>query len=249
MATFTPDAKGRGAWTRIGGLLPAKPGQSGSAGYYRLSASGEEPVGAAYVEGTATTDAERAVNRGVRAIQMLCGLTGANADGWFGTMTNTVVRSAQQRLGIEIDGIVGSGTMRALLTKALTATASANGVPLKYLGGLIKVESLFDPAAVGYSTPADHGLPQINLAAFSATSTEPISYDQALDPAFSIPWTAKRMRATYDRWNGQAAAGVDPWEVAILNHNSPYNALRLAKTGAYPSAQSQQYVLHVMAAW
>jgi hypothetical protein len=34
-----------------------------------------------------------------------------------------------------------------------------------------------------------------------------------------------------------------------LNHNSPYNALRLAKTGVYPTGQAQQYVAEVLAAW
>src|SRR5436309_7624012 len=97
---YTPDPKGRGAWTRTGGLLPSAPGGAGTTGYYRLSAPGEKAVGAAYALGIATTDAERAVNFGVRAIQKLCGLTGADLDGWYGTVTDRAVRATQSRLGV-----------------------------------------------------------------------------------------------------------------------------------------------------
>lgn len=241
--TFTPDTKGRGAWTRTGGLLPD--GTTGA--YYRLSKTGEAPVGSTWAKGTDTSDAAHAVNAGTKALQALTGITGADLDGWYGPQTDEAVRAAQTRLGLVVDGIAGARTMRGLLTSGITAAATASRIPLRYLGGILVHESLLDPAAVGYTTPSDHGLPQINLGAFDEGSTEYVTYEQAMDPAFSIPWTAKRMRGIYDQWVGKTPA--DPWEVAILNHNSPYNALRLAHNGVYPTGQAQQYVASVLAAW
>lgn len=240
---FTPDKQGRGAWTRTGGLLS----DNGTGAYYRLNKVGEPPVGSTWAQGVDTSDAARAVNAGTKALQVLCGLAGADADGWYGPQTDKAVRAAQARLGLTVDGIAGARTLRALLTPGITVAANNNGIPLRYLGGIFAHESLLDPAAVGYTTPDDHGLPQINLAAFGPTSGEYVTYEQAMDPSFSIPWTAKRVRAKYNEWVGKTSA--DPWEVAILNHNSPYNALRLAKTGVYPTGQAQQYVSAVLAAW
>jgi peptidoglycan hydrolase-like protein with peptidoglycan-binding domain len=245
--TFTPDTKGRGAWTRTGGLLPDPPGGTGGIGYYRLAITGEAPVGSTWARGSDTSDAAHAVNAGTRALQVLLGITGADVDGWFGPQTDRAVRAAQTRLGLIVDGIAGPATLRKLLTPGITAAATATRVPTKVLGGIATHESMLDPAAVGYTTPHDHGLMQINLDAFDEDSAEHITYEQAMDPNFSIPWTARRIRGQYDQWVGKTTA--DPWEVAILYHNSPYNSLRLAKSGVYPSTQAQQYVASVLSAW
>jgi peptidoglycan hydrolase-like protein with peptidoglycan-binding domain len=242
--TYTPDAKGRGAWTRTGGLLP----DNGTGAYYRLNKTGEPAVGSAWVQGTDKTDAAHAVNAGTKALQVLVGITGADVDGWYGPQTDKAVRAAQTRMGLTPDGLAGPATLRKLLTPGIAAAAKASDMPLRYLGGILVHESLLDPAAVGYTTPNDHGLPQINLSAFSEGSTEYISYEKAMDPAFSLPWTAKRLRTTYNLYAAKTTL-ADLWEVAILNHNSPYNAQRLAKTGDYPTAQSEQYVAQVLAAW
>jgi peptidoglycan hydrolase-like protein with peptidoglycan-binding domain len=177
--TYTPDAKGRGAWTRTGGLLS----DNGTGAYYRLSKTGEKPVGSAWVDKSDTSDAAHAVNAGTKALQVLVGITGADLDGWYGPQTDKAVRAAQTRLGLTVDGIVGARTMRALLTPGITAAATANKIPLRYFGGILVHESLLDPAAVGYTTPNDHGLPQINLDAFDEESTEYISYDRRWTPA------------------------------------------------------------------
>jgi peptidoglycan hydrolase-like protein with peptidoglycan-binding domain len=89
--TFVPDEKGRGAWTRTGGLLS----DNGTGAYYRLAKTGETQVGSAWVQGTDKSDAARAVNAGTKALQVLCGLTGSAADGWYGPQTDKAVRAAQ----------------------------------------------------------------------------------------------------------------------------------------------------------
>jgi hypothetical protein len=112
---------------------------------------------------------------------------------------------------------------------------------VRYLGGLVLVESEMDPGAVGYNTPNDKGLVQFNLKAHPE-----IGYDQAFDPGFSIPWAANELREIHDKY---VSAKADPWMVAILWHNSPANAVALARTGQYPTNQAREYVQAVLAAW
>lgn len=238
--TPQPPAKcGRGAWTSFGGLLP----NAGGA-YYRLATAGttEQQVGSQWVLGTDRSDSARAVNRGVAAIQKLVGLSGTAVDGWYGPNTDRAVLAAQAKVGVLADGIVGRVTMRALLLPMLMDQANRKGVALKYLGGIVVHESALDPGAVGYSTPDDKGLVQLNLP-----SHPEFTYDQAFDPWVSIPWAANQLRTVHDKY--ALASKADPWLVAILWHNSPANAVKLAQTGQYPSDQAKQYVQDVIAAW
>jgi hypothetical protein len=232
-----PAGKGRGAWTRFGGLLP----DSGSS-YYRLAKNGEQAVGSAWVTGEDHGDSARAVNRGVAVIQRLSGLTGAAVDGWFGPQTDKAVRAAQASAKVTSDGIVGRVTMRALLLPLLTDQAMRKAVQLKYLGGIVVAESELDPGAVGYDTPDDKGLVQINLPAHPE-----FTYEQAFDHTVTIPWVANELRTMHDAYVSISKA--DPWLVAILWHNNPTNAVKLAKTGEYPTDQAKRYVQSVLAAW
>lgn len=232
-----PAGKGRGAWTRYGGLLP----DNGRGAYYRLNAGNERPVGSHWVTGEDRSDHARAVNRGVAAIQTLAGLTGADVDGWYGKDTDKAVRAAQSAAKVAADGIVGPTTMRAWLTPLLTQAAGGFGVPLRWLGGICALESNLDPGAVGYETPDDKGLVQIRLPAHPD-----VTYDQVFDPLYAIWWAAREMCDTYD-WYPDAKA--DRWAVAALWHNSPRNAQVLARTGQYPTAQAADYVKKVSTAW
>lgn len=232
-----PAGKGRGAWTRFGGLLL----DSGSS-FYRLAKTGEQEVGSAWVTGQDRSDSARAVNLGVAAIQRLCGLTGSAVDGWFGTQTDRAVREAQTKAKVVSDGIVGRVTMRALLLPLLLDQVQRKAVPLKYLGGILVAESEGDPGAVGFDTPDDKGLVQIRLPAHPE-----FTYAQAFDPWVSIPFAAGSLRTTHDAYASTSKA--DPWLVAVLWHNNPANAVSLARTGQYPTDQAKRYVQSVLAAW
>jgi len=235
--------KGRGAWTRLGGLLPSKPGGQGA--YYRLAAAGEERVGSHW--GRRATidyvgDDHRAVNLAVKAIQTLAGMPVEQRDGDFGPLTDRAVRAAQTKANVTADGIVGRGTMRAWLTPLIRTTATAYGVPEQWLGGIAAHESSLDPGAVGYTTPDDKGLVQIRLTAHPT-----VTWDQAFDPAYALSFAARDLRAIHDRWAGKTT--VDAWQVACLSHNSPTRARQYATTGQWPTTQARTYVEKVSAAW
>ena len=236
---------GRGCWTCTGGLLPATLGGTG-AGFYRLNAAGESPIGAAYATGTDTGHDAWVVFLAVTAIQSLIGLGGGDLDGWFGARTSEATRLAQRSWKVEADGLVGRLTMRAALSTPIMSVAAATTVPAHLLGGLAVTESGLDPAAVG-ANGVDHGLVQINLSAHGE-----VSVVQAMDPLFSLTFAAKDLARVHRTWVGRTSA--DPWDVAIANHNSPALARRWAESGVAPFVpgrlfQIQDYVTRVKNAW
>ncbi len=235
---------GRGAWSLIGGLLPAKPGATSRIGYYRAASAGEAPVGSTWVQKKDTSHHAHVVWFGVRAIQQL---VGAEVDGWFGPQTQVLVTLAQAKAGIEADGIVGPATMKALLTPVITEIAKESGVPAQILGGLLTNESMLDPAAVGVNG-VDTGLAQINLRAHAFD----VTLDNALDPRYALSWTADDLARIARVWKGRTS--VDVWDIAIANHNSPFLAKRWALQGKPPIVegrefQIQEYVERAKAAW
>jgi hypothetical protein len=242
MARITPDVPGRGAWTLKGGLLKMTPTSRSAAGFYRLAVGTETQIGSAYVRGKDTSDSARSVQLGVLAIQKLAGLAGPSLDGWYGKATDVAVRAMQDAVDVTADGIVGPATMRAALSHLVYDIAEEYAVPAPYLGGIAAHESGFDPGAVGVNG-FDHGLVQINLDAHAAS----VSIEDALDPEYALRWAARELRATHDRWSGRTR--YDLWKIAILNHNSPLNAQRLAQTGKYPTEQAASYVASVLTAW
>lgn len=242
MATYP--APGRGAWRLTGGLLPGTPGSASCTGYYRLAAAGETPIGSAWVQRSDASHHAHVVNLGVKALQ---GLIGTQPDGWFGPATDVRVRACQQRWGLDVDGIVGRDTMRAALSPLIAEAASATGVPVRILGGLLVHESALDPAAVG-SNGVDSGLAQINLDAHAGD----VSLERAFDPAFAIHWAGEDLSMTYRTW--RLRTKIDPWRIAVAHHNSPALAKRWATTGEPPvvagrAFQIAEYVEKVLGAW
>lgn len=235
---------GRGAWRQLGGLLPAKPGSTTKLGYYRLNQPPEIAIGSAWVRETDAGHHAEVVHLGVRALQ---GLIGAPVDGWYGPGTAKKVLEAQTRFGVEADGIVGQGTMRALLTPVITQIGAVTDVPVPILGGLLVHESTLDPSAVGVNGE-DHGLAQINLAVHGAT----VRLSDAMNPDYAIHWSAEDLAQEHDKWQGRTTA--DPWKIAIAHHNSPVLARRWALSGVPPVVvgrifQIEEYVDKVLAAW
>jgi hypothetical protein len=241
MLTFTPDVPGRGSWTLTGGLLPLRPNAASTVGYYRAPAITEAAPGFSYIIGNDRSDSAYCVHLGVKAVQRLAGMGGREVDGWLGPKTDQRIRAAQRSAGVTVDGIVGRTTMHAWLTPLITTVATASGIPVPILGGLVAHESGFDPAAVGVNG-LDHGLVQINLSAHPD-----VTVADALDPSYAIAWAAHDLAAVHQRWLGHTQ--VDPWDVAVLHHNSPAWAQQLAMTGQYATKAGCDYVTAVRSAW
>ena len=236
------DVTGRGAWTSRG--FP-----NGFARMYRRHVTGE-PTG-----GNPSKDQDFfAVNRGVLAIQNLLNYNGYVLDystgpGIFGPRTDKVVRSYQVKYVPPADGIVGPNTMRALLRKLIRENQAAFKIPDNLLAGIITQESGFDPGAVGYVSPSDLGLVQIN------TSVVSITPDQAFDPFFALPWAAKRLAVKYGEYVSKMQAKTGHsitaeetrlvWDCTIASHNSPVAANQWFNAGQPPSERIANYVQNI----
>lgn len=226
----------------MGGLLPAKPGGTGSIGYYRLAKGEETPIGSGWINHSDTSHHAECVFYGVAAIQEVLDVEN---DGWFGPKTDKSTRYYQQVMNLEQDGVIGPTTARSMFTPQIRSAAARYDVPESVLGGLVMNESAMDPAAVG-TNGADHGLCQINLNAHA------VDVGDALNPTFALDWTAEDLRSVWDRWNGHTK--VDAWTIAIANHNSPKLAKQWALSGVPPFEagrlfQIEDYTLRVLSLW
>lgn len=233
---------GRGAWTRRG--FPVNPGaQTGFTNMYRRN-----PTTGGAVTGSQSSlglDYE-AVHHGVRAIQDLLDIY---IDGRFGPQTEAAVKKFQTLRGLTSDGIAGPATMKSLLLGTMMNVTSQYRIPDRLIYGLARQESVNDPGAVGYSTPSDRGLVQINLNAHPT-----ITMAQACIPSFSLDWAGNRMRTQHDRYRNRtdymtSHDGKDKlaWDCAVAYHNAPAWAEQWAKTGTPPNQQIADYVAKVRA--
>ena len=171
-AITTPDL-GRGAWAvnGSGGTLSVdgkKPGP-----YYRAPAPGSSTK----MPGLTAALARRndhsvsvndyAVHMGVKALQRQIGAT---QDGILGPKSEAAIKAWQKAHGLVADGVPGPKTFRAMLEPLAIAAAKKaafdrrvdSNVLVEMVIGHIGHESAWDPGAVGYSTPDDLGLCQIN---------------------------------------------------------------------------------------
>jgi hypothetical protein len=181
----------------------------------------------------------QAVHLAVRAIQLrlndyLPNMAKLIGDGVFGIETDKRVRAVQQQFGLLVDGRVGSITSRYLWRPLITKYATNYGFNPKYLYGMVSHESTLDCGAVGYFTPGDRGLVQVNLP-----SHPEISVGEAFDPNFALDYAAHRFSDALDKYKSKPALQI---QCAILQHNSPLNASRLFNTGVYPSTTAKAYV-------
>lgn len=228
--TVAPVPYGRGAWTAVGK-------DNGSRFY-------------CYIAGKALDGSKpdlnvnyQAVNLGVKAIQNRVNSYGYSqpltADGVFGMRTAAAVKWVQARLGLYADGVAGPATCKAMWRDLILWFSAAYGVPAPHIYGFMALESTSDPGAVGYTTPSDRGLNQINLNAHPN-----ITVEQAFDPNFSIDYTAKRLQDARLRFSmkGQELQ----MRCSIAQHNSPREALEWYNTGSPPSARIAMYVEKVL---
>lgn len=214
MVMPTPAATGRGAWSAQGNRV-------GSAYYKRGCSTTAAPL----------DQSQWAVQRGSAAIQQALG--DLIIDGAFGEKTEAAVRAFQSRNGLYADGVVGPKTARALFVPRIVSTSNAFGVDTKIVFGIVFQESGFDPGAVGYTTPNDLGLAQINTKVHSYP-------DSVTDPAYAITWTAERIKAFAAKYASSAVNAGVLYDALILQHHAPSWAGYLVKNGSYPTAEAKE---------
>lgn len=186
----------------------------------------------------------QAVNLGVKAIQARINSFDIGyapylvEDGVYGETTKVAVKATQAAFGFtgsDVDGIAGPKTCRALWRDLFIWFGGVHHVPASQLYGFMMLESVGDPGAVGYTTPSDRGLNQINLVAHPY-----ITVEQAFDPNFSINYTAKRLGDARIKYSGKSADLKN--KVAIAQHNSPLWADQWYRAEAPPNDQIKKYV-------
>jgi len=223
---------GRGAWTRKGFPNEA------------FSMYKRNPAGTPMTGGQAELGPDyEAVHYGVLAIQKLLVLNGSPLDyssgpGLFGSKTQYATRVWQTIHVPPPDGVVGPNTMKSLLRGPIKVKQEQWKIEDNLLFGLVLSESGADPGAIGYYSPADKGLVQINTAVHLGVTTE-----QVFDPLFSLEWAATRLSAAYYSFLGKTGGNtVLAWDCAVANHNAPAWARQWASTGTPPNPTIQKYV-------
>jgi peptidoglycan hydrolase-like protein with peptidoglycan-binding domain len=169
-------------------------------------------------------DNYQAVHLGVKAIQARINSYNYSpaliVDGTYGPKTVSGVEWIQVKLGFtgnNVDGIAGPGTCRALWRDLLIWFGGVHHVPASQLYGFMMLESVGDPGALGFVSPADRGLNQINEKAHPDISDE-----QAFSPPFSIEYTTKRLGIARTEFSGKSVELKN--YCAIAQHNSPVAA-------------------------
>jgi hypothetical protein len=219
---------GRGCWTTIGGTTP----------YYQVGVGEAEPQ---------ATDpeyiAEAAVGMGVQAIQRILNTINVarmKVDGVFGTVTEAAVKTfqAQQMLSTaDVDGVVGPQTAQLLVKVLIGPLEIQYLIPNHYLFGVCEQESMFDPGAVGYTTPSDKGLMQFN------TNASGYDFAQEFNPLFATEHAAIRMASAARTFEGRGLALQE--DCMIAQHNSPLWAQQWFATGEPPNTIIKNYVANV----
>lgn len=168
MVTLTYPTTGRGAWNThgVGGTLNSDGTAAGQ--YFRAPAEGSHMAMAGFVgyklvaAGAPVSVDYYAVFCAVQGIQRE---VGAAVDGLFGDETATRLKTWQAERRLTADGVFGPVTAEAMfrpLAVQIAKTASSSSLVARLVPAHVEVESNWDPAAVGVSTPQDLGLGQIN---------------------------------------------------------------------------------------
>lgn len=210
--TVIYEESGRGAWSKVGGLLQldkalnkTKPGP-----YYMANINDPYMIGLETAK-TLRAGGDVTINfyatfLAVKAIQSrlnaVLGTTLA-VDGILGPKTDSVIKQLQTKLGETADGMIGPKTSTSLFLPVLKKQATANSVDWAIVAGLVKQESMFDPGAVGYQDTRDLGFGQISQRAHPEVTIE-----QAFDPVFAFDYMADRFKYALNYFNGNTRDAI-----------------------------------------
>lgn len=219
MVTVAKVKEGRGAWpvTGVGGTLDVSGKKPGS--YYRapmvstMAMPGLAGAVAVRSNGTCTVN-EYAVYMAVKALQPFFGLTGAQVDGILGRQSGGAIKTHQLEHNLIVDGVIGPQTSKSLFAPMVAEAAALVDGKLPALAsvatGHIGFESMWDAGAVGFSTPDDLGLGQINGPSHPA-----ITMDFCLTPSVAIKWIVDFVDANIKAMNGNVRDGIAAYNLGI----------------------------------
>lgn len=217
--TVTTPTNGRGAWavSGKGGTLSADGKKKGP--YYRAPQGTSQMPGltaalAVRSGGTCTID-DYAVHMAVKALQPAFGAT---PDGILGPKTDSAIKSWQKKHGLVADGIIGPKTSRAIFEPLARETAKrvaaerglSSSVLTEMVIGHIGHESAWDPGAVGYTTPDDLGLCQINGRWHPSEDME-----ERLTPKIAIDYASHLVANNLASLSGDEDAAIFAYNVGI----------------------------------
>ncbi len=206
--------RGRGGWTRWGMPDNNRDGVGDTRYYdfelgtYKVGQSGAGYPGTwkgdtVWIDGNQDAFDDFAVNRGVMQIQERINRLGfwpaLKVDGILSLVTDFALGWAQGvKLGVKVDGVAGPTTCVRLFWPAVRAQTfyvlTDNKVApygekiARWVAGIAQHESNWDPGAVGFGTPQDLGLMQIN-GAYNPT----ITADDRFNYKLAFQYAAKRL--------------------------------------------------------
>ncbi len=124
----------------------------------------------------------------------------------FGNFVRDRVKEFQTANGLEVDGVIGPKTSKALWKPLVLKAEEASNIPDNLVCKKTGLESGWDPAAVGVVDLRDRGLNQINSGAHPEVSDE-----QAFSPFFSLAWAAGYLADHY--------SVTKDWDAALAAYN------------------------------
>lgn len=210
MVSVSKVAKGRGAWpgTGTGGTLDIT--GTGPGSYYRAPKAGSSmampgSVGARAVkEGGSVTLNDYAVYLAVKVLQPYFG---AEPDGVLGPKTEAAIKGYQKTNGLWVDGVIGDKTTRSLFSPLVTEAAASVRIDprnLIYMTlGHITVESVWDLGAVGFETPDDLGIAQVNRPSHPAMTVE-----ACFTPRVAIRWMVELVDGNLIAMHGNTSDAI-----------------------------------------
>lgn len=111
----------------------------------------------------------------------------------FGDAMDNRTKEFQASVGLKADGQLGVKSSTELFRKRVSMVEGKYNLPTGALGKQLLLESAYDPVAVGYSDPQDHGISQINLRLHPS-----VTIDEAYDPIFAIDWAGQYIRTSFE---------------------------------------------------
>ena len=165
-----------------------------------------------------------AIHVGVWSIQHALGIT---KDGNFGPQTEVAVRQFQADHGLTVDGVFGPASMAALVEQECVGAYRTHKIPRGSLESVSKGEAGYNPGAINWASAGG-----ADLSSFQRRVYEPftqIAIERALKINYQARLLAGRLRDRHDAFRARGHLNNEEcWRAAVLSHNWPYGANRLA---------------------